>query len=99
MVECNSNQKLNNDKRQCECKNAKEYHMCEEKYIWNPATCSCQNGKYLGSIIDNYVITCDEIIEEAKTVTTKTFTANSISASFYILLAFLLINYSIIDSC
>ena len=89
---------MNNDKRQCECKNAKEYHMCEEKYIWNPATCSCQNGKYLGSIIDNYVITCDEIIEQAKTVTTKTFTANSISASFYILLAFLLINYSIIDS-
>ena len=38
---------------------------------WNPATCSCKNGKYFASIIDNEVITCDEIIEkETKTVTT-----------------------------
>ena len=33
-------------------------------YIWNPATCSCKKGKYLERIIDNSVITCDEIIEE-----------------------------------
>ena len=31
---------------------------------WNPATCSCKNGKYLASRIDNSVITSDEIIEE-----------------------------------
>ena len=30
---------------------------------WNPATCSCENGKYLASIIDDSVIMCDEIIE------------------------------------
>ena len=29
---------------------------------WNPATCICKNGKYLASIIDDLVITCDEII-------------------------------------
>ena len=34
-----------------------------KNYIWNPATCSCKNGKYLASIIDNSVIKCDEIIE------------------------------------
>ena len=34
----------------------------------NPVTCSCKNGKCLPSIIDNSVITCDEIIEETKTV-------------------------------
>ena len=33
-------------------------------YIWNPATCSCENGKYLASIIDDSVIMCYEIIEE-----------------------------------
>ena len=29
--------------------------MCKKKQkkknIWNPATCNCENGKYLGSII------------------------------------------------
>ena len=46
-------------------------HACEKDYIWNPATCSCENGKYLAIIMDDSVITCDEIIEEeTKTVTT-----------------------------
>ena len=57
---CISNQKWNNDKCQCEWKN---YNICEKDYIWNPATHSCENGKYLASIIDNSVITCDEIID------------------------------------
>ena len=36
-------------------------------YIWNPATWSCKNGKYLASIVDDPVITCYKIIhEEAK---------------------------------
>ena len=56
---CNSNQKWNNDKCQCECKNPKK-RVC--KHFWNPATCSCKSGKYLASIIDNSVIMCDEII-------------------------------------
>ena len=36
--------------------------------MWNPVTCSCKNGKYLASVIDDSVITCDEIIEETKEV-------------------------------
>ena len=42
-------------------------------YIWNPATCSCENGKYLASIVDDSVITCDKIIdaEVTKTITTN----------------------------
>ena len=32
---------------------------------------SCENGKYLASIIDGVVITSDEIIQETKTVTTN----------------------------
>ena len=54
---------MNKNKCQCEC---------EKGYIWNLATCSCQNGKYLASIIDDSVITCDEFIEEKiKTIITN----------------------------
>ena len=53
----NLNQKWNNYKCWCECK---KHHMCEKDYIWNHATCSCKNGKYLASIIDDSVITCDK---------------------------------------
>ena len=61
---CNSNQKWNNDKCRCEWKN---HNLCEKDYIWNPATCSCKNGKYLANIMDDSVITCGEIIDaEAK---------------------------------
>ena len=45
--------------------------MCKNDNICNPATCSRKNGKYIGSIIDDSVITCDEIIEEAKTISMK----------------------------
>ena len=44
---------------------------CEKGYICNPATCSCKNGKYWVSIIDDSVITCNEIIDKAKTVLIK----------------------------
>ena len=45
----------------------KKYHICGKVYIWNPTTCSCENEKYLASIIDNPVITYDEMINaEAK---------------------------------
>ena len=32
----------------------------------NPATCICKNGKYLASIIDESVITCEKIIDTTK---------------------------------
>ena len=42
-------------------------NICEKDYIWNPAACSCNNGKYFASILDDSVITCNEIIDaEAK---------------------------------
>ena len=47
----------------------KKKHVCEKDYFWNPATCSRENGKYLASITDDAVITCDEIVEETKTIT------------------------------
>ena len=36
----------------------------KKDYIWNPAICSCENGKYLASTIADSVSTCDIIIEE-----------------------------------
>ena len=38
---CDSNQWWHNDKCQCECKKC---HVCEKDYVWNPATCNCENG-------------------------------------------------------
>ena len=35
----------------------------EKDYVWNSATCSCENGKYLASIMDNSAIICDEVRE------------------------------------
>ena len=57
---CNSDQLLNNHKCQCECK---KRNVCEKDCIWNPSTCSCENGKNLASIMDDSAITCDEVIE------------------------------------
>ena len=44
-------------------KTQKKYHACKKNYICNPAT-YCENGYYVGSIINNSVIMCDEIVEE-----------------------------------
>ena len=38
---CNSDQWWDNDKCRYKCK---KRHVCEKNYIWNPATCSCENG-------------------------------------------------------
>ena len=62
---CNSYQNLNIDNRLCECK---KHHICEKDYIWNPATCSFKNSKYLTSIIDNLVTACDEMLETTETI-------------------------------
>ena len=51
-------------KCQCECKNTNNLSWVPKIYIWNPATCRFKNGKYVGSIADNLVTTCDETIEE-----------------------------------
>ena len=73
--------------------------MCKKKYGWNAATCSCENGKNLASVIDDSAITSDGIIEEeTKTVTTHFNTKNSIckTKNFYILVVFLLITISLL---
>ena len=49
---CKSDQWWNNTKCWCVCK---KRHVCGKDYTWNPPTCSCENGKYLASIMDDYV--------------------------------------------
>ena len=101
-TKCKSNKWWNNDKYRCECK---KHHICEKDYVWNPATCNCENGKYLASIKDDSVITCTEVIksydEEIKASPTN-FDEKNITCktqSFYILLTFYISRYYIIDSC
>ena len=65
--------------------------------VWNSATCSYKNGKYVGSIIDNSVVICNEIIKETKTIPTKSTSIKAVltkctSKNFYIVLGFLLNN-------
>ena len=55
-----SGQWWNNDKCWCECK---KRHVCEKDYVRNPATCNCENGKYLASIMIDSALMYDEIIE------------------------------------
>ena len=34
----------------------------KKNYVSNPATCGCENGKYLASIMDDSAIIWDEVI-------------------------------------
>ena len=84
-------------------------HICKKYYIWNPAPCSCENEKYLASIMDESAITCDEIIDvnaeansnnEVKSYKKKTkiIPNNKIceTKSFHISLGFLLITMALL---
>ena len=66
-----------------------------KNWIWNPSTCSCEKGKYLGSIMNDSVITYDETVEsndeEKRTIPTnfnkkKTTYKTNFLLSFYWLL-------------
>ena len=75
---------------------------CAIKVLFGILICVMgKNGKYLESIIDNPVITCDEIIDTAKTfptksVSIKTVPAKSTSINFYISLTILLITKALL---
>ena len=50
---------LNNAICRCECKHLKKHHVYKKYYICNTTTCSCENGKYSASTIDDSVIMCN----------------------------------------
>ena len=51
----------------------KKKSCVQKDYIWNLSTCTCKNSKYLASIIDDSVITCDEIMETTIKIQWKSF--------------------------
>ena len=77
--------------------------MYMKKIVWNCPTCICENGKYLASIMDDSMITCDEVIksreEEIKTIPSN-FNEKKVTCKthfFYFTCVF--INYYNTDSC
>ena len=54
-----SNEWWNSDKCQCDYK---KHHIYGKDNVWNAATCNCENGKYLASIMDDSAIIYNEII-------------------------------------
>ena len=53
---------------------------CAKKdHISNLATCTCENGRYVGTIINDPVNTCDEIIDLTKGTLTKAVLTKSTS--------------------
>ena len=70
--------------------------MCEKDYIWNSDICSFENGKYVGSFIDESLITNDEMIDTTKSILTKTVPMKSNLKNFHILLVFLLITIALL---
>ena len=75
--------------------------ICEKDYVWNTAKCICENGKYLASIMDDSVITCDEVIEsydeEIKTILNEKIKLVKHIVSIFCLPFYYL--HCIIDSC
>ena len=57
--------------------------MQKKDYSWNPSTCICENDKYLKSIADTSVRTCDEIISVMNFVSTNKTNAIVTSVSIY----------------
>ena len=51
--------------------NAKVIVHARKGYNWNPSTCICENSKYLKSVADTSVITCDKIISVMGILSTK----------------------------
>ena len=48
----------------CQCK---KHHLCEKYYVCNSATCNCENGKHLASIMNDSVIICEKVLMRTQT--------------------------------
>ena len=51
----NSNQKWNDDKMLVWVEKSERESCVRKKYVWNLVTCTCENGKYLGTIVGDSV--------------------------------------------
>ena len=96
MEKLNSDQWSNNIKCWYEYKN---HHVCEKDYVWNPATCNCENGKYLASIMDDSAFTCNKTIKSYNKKQILMKKSNLQTATFLYFTCIFINYYSIIDSC
>ena len=86
----------NNNKCQCGCK---KHHISEKDYIWNTASCTCENVKYLASTIDDAVRLCDKIVEETKSVPINLNKKCSLQNTKFLYFICIFVNYHyIVDS-
>ena len=77
--------------------NAKNVMYVKKNYVQDPATCSCENGKYLASIMDDSAIRFDEYIElHDEHANFNDQKATCKTQNFYILLAFSLITVALL---
>ena len=65
---CNSKQNWNNNKGWCEYKNPTKTLCVGKRLSLESCNMKLWQSKYLASITEDSVITCDEIIEKTKTV-------------------------------
>ena len=100
---CNSVHLWNNNKCWCECK---KRQIWEKDYVWNPATCNCEYGKRLASIMGDSTIVRDEITKpynedvEAKSYKEKKIDEKKVTRKMQNFFRYIFINYySIIDTC
>ena len=91
---CNLDQWWNSDECWYE---SRKRHVCEKDYVWNPATCICENGKYLGSIMNDSAVILDEVIDSYEEKTNFNEKKPILKTqNFYILLVFLLITIALL---
>ena len=93
---CKSNQWQNNDKCRCKCE---KHHICGKNYVWNSATCNCESGKHLASIMNDSAIIYDEVIEpHDEEISFNEKKAICKTQNFYILHVFLLITIALLTA-
>ena len=80
MQVCKNQQRWNNDKCRCECKELVDKGVCDKGFIWNPSNCewecdkACDVSEYLDyenckcrkKLVDKLVDECAETVEEVK---------------------------------
>ena len=68
---CNNEQRWNDDRCICECKELIDKEMCDKGFIWNPSNCECEGNKSndIGEYLDYKDCRCrkkiiDKLVEE-----------------------------------
>ena len=72
-------------------------NIYKKDHIWNPSTCSSENGRYLASIVDDSVITCDEKQKQLQEILMKKI--KSVGQKFFMFICLFIDYHCIIDSC